>query len=200
MDLSHLLLFNAALLAAILSPGPAFVVAMQNTLSSGIRAGIATGLGLGLVGALWTAAALLGLDLVFNWMPWADTAVRACGGLYILYIAYHMWRGAGAPLATVAKPASQAFGQGVMINALNPKTVVFAAAILATIFPPALSRSETALIIANHFLFELSFYAAMAFGLSRQKVRDGYRTIKRPLDRLSAVALGALGAGLMLNR
>ncbi|HBB82909.1 MAG TPA: lysine transporter LysE, partial [Sulfitobacter sp.] len=59
MELSHLIAFNIALIASILSPGPAFLIALKTTLSSGRRAGVAVGLGLGLVASFWTLAALL---------------------------------------------------------------------------------------------------------------------------------------------
>jgi threonine/homoserine/homoserine lactone efflux protein len=49
MTAQSLLAFNIALLAAVLNPGPAFLTAVQATLSSGRRAGIAMGCGLALV-------------------------------------------------------------------------------------------------------------------------------------------------------
>ncbi len=84
MDLTHLIAFNIALLAAIASPGPAFLVAVKTAVTSGRRAGIAVGLGLGLMAALWTAAALFGLEVVFTAFPWAYTLVKTIGALYLL--------------------------------------------------------------------------------------------------------------------
>ncbi|EDQ02868.1 indolepyruvate ferredoxin oxidoreductase, partial [Sulfitobacter indolifex HEL-45] len=57
MEISHLIAFNIALIASILSPGPAFLIALKTTLSSGRQAGVAVGLGLGLVASFWTLAA-----------------------------------------------------------------------------------------------------------------------------------------------
>ena len=79
MSIHHLIAFNIALIAAILSPGPAFLVAVQTTLRSGRRAGIAVGCGLGLMASIWTAMALLGLDAVFAVFPWAYAAAKICG-------------------------------------------------------------------------------------------------------------------------
>jgi threonine/homoserine/homoserine lactone efflux protein len=69
MSLGHLIAFNVALLAAILSPGPAFLIAVKTTLSAGRKAGIAVGGGLGLMASTWTLLALLGLDAVFVLFP-----------------------------------------------------------------------------------------------------------------------------------
>ena len=200
MEASHLVAFNFALFVAIISPGPAFLVAMRNTLSSGKRAGVATGIGLGLAGAFWTGAALLGLDALFTSLPWTYAGIKVAGAIYLLYIAYCMWRGALVPVAVGTKPASHAFRQGVAINALNPKTVLFAAAILAVIFPSNLSLAESFAIVANHLLFEFAFYSILAFGLSRQSVRENYFAAKQHIDRVGALALAGLGGTLFFNR
>lgn len=200
MDISHLVTFNLALLVAIVSPGPALLIAMQNSLSSGKWAGIATGAGLGVVGALWTAIALLGMDVIFATAPWAYLVIKTIGASYLLYVAYCMWRGACTTAVADVKPKSHAFRQGMAINALNPKTVLFAAAILAPIFPSNLTVSENLAIIANHFIFEIAFYSALASGVSRKAVRDGYFAAKFYIDRIGAIALGGLGAKLLLSK
>ncbi len=61
MEPAHLIAFNLTLLAALASPGPAMLVAIRATLLGGRSHGIATGLGLGTMAALWTGTALLGL-------------------------------------------------------------------------------------------------------------------------------------------
>ncbi len=200
MELAHLITFNLALLAAIVSPGPAFLVAVQNTLSSGRQAGIATGIGLGFVAALWTAAALLGLDVIFSLFPWAYVAIKTIGALYLIYIAYCMWRGAHDQIKASDRPTSHALRQGMMINVLNPKTVLFAAAVLAVIFPSNMTLFENGIIIANHFVFEVLFYSLLAFGMSRKVVSERYLAMKFYIDRVGAAALGVLGGRLLLNR
>ena len=100
MELSHLIAFNIALIASILSPGPAFLIALKTTLSSGRQVGVAVGAGLGLVASFWTLAALLGLEAVFLAFPWAYAIVKTVGAAYLLYVAYGMWRGARAPVTT----------------------------------------------------------------------------------------------------
>ena len=95
MTVEHLVAFNVALIAAVMSPGPALLVAMQTTLGSGRRAGIAIGIGLACMASTWTLLALLGLEAVFQIVPWAYLAVKTVGAVYLLYIAWQMWRGAG---------------------------------------------------------------------------------------------------------
>ncbi|SCZ53756.1 Threonine/homoserine/homoserine lactone efflux protein [Epibacterium ulvae] len=200
MELTHILAFNLALFAAMISPGPAFLVVVQNTLSSGRRAGSATGFGLACVAALWTTAALLGLDVVFTLFPWAYVVVKTIGALYLLYVAYATWQSACKPVVDHAKPMHHAFRQGLMVNALNPKSVLFAAAVLVVIFPSNMSLLENGFIIANHLILEIIFYTALAFFMSRPAVSKGYLAAKLYIDRCSAVALGLLGGRLLIGK
>ena len=61
MTVEQILAFNLVLAAAIASPGPALLMAVQTSLSAGRKAGVAVGFGLGCMAAAWTAMALLGL-------------------------------------------------------------------------------------------------------------------------------------------
>ncbi|TVS04219.1 MAG: LysE family translocator [Rhodobacteraceae bacterium] len=203
MTLAHLLAFNITLLAAFLSPGPAMLYALRNTLRGGLALGIATGCGLALVAAGWTLAAFLGLQAVFALVPWAYGALKLAGAAYLLWLAWHIWRDAGAPLAEAPdRPTGRilwrAFGMGMLINLANPKSVLFAAAVLVVIFPAGLSATEIALVVTNHLLLEILGYGLIAWTLSRPTARAAYLGARRWLDRAAALVLGALGARLAL--
>ncbi len=204
MTLAHLLAFNITLLAAFLSPGPAMLYALRNTLRGGLTLGIATGCGLALVAAGWTLAAFLGLQAIFALVPWAYGVLKLAGAAYLLWLAWHIWRDAGAPLAEAPdRPTGRvvwrAFGMGMLINLANPKSVLFAAAVLVVIFPAGLSAAEIALVVTNHLLLEILGYALIAFALSRPTARAAYLGARRWLDRVAALVLGALGARLALT-
>ncbi|MXW37689.1 MAG: LysE family translocator [Acidobacteria bacterium] len=200
MTLAQLLAFNVTLLVAMFSPGPALLVAVQTNLSSGRRAGIAVGCGLGLMAATWTLMALIGFAAVFELFPAAYAGARIAGALYLLYIAYRMWRGASAPAGALPEPARRAFRQGLLINVFNPKAVLFAAAVLIAIFPGGLGAVNSALIAFNHLLIELSFYTALAFCLNTEAVAGRYLRAKTWIDRGAAAVLGALGLRILLSR
>ncbi len=200
MGIEHIIAFNLALLAAIVSPGPALLVAIRTTLSAGRRAGIALGCGLGLMAATWTLMALLGLEAVFRLFPLAYIVAKTAGALYLLYVAYTMWRSAREEIDTQVKPARRAFRQGFMINLLNPKSVLFAAAVLVVIFPPGMSLAENLTVVLNHVVVEISCYAFMAYGLSTKAVSERYLRAKVVLDRAAAAVLGILGLRLLTER
>lgn len=200
MTAEHLLAFNIALIAALASPGPALLFAIRATLSGSRGAGVATGFGLAAMAAAWTSMALLGLESVFRLFPWAYALVKTAGALYLIYIAWSTWRGASEPIAAASRPSAKAFRGGVLVNLANPKSVVFAAAVLAVVFPPGLSLSEKGLIVANHFAIEAAFYSGLAMLLGTEAVGQRYLRAKAVLDRVAAVILGALGVRLVLEK
>lgn len=200
MSWESLLAFNVVLIAAIASPGAALLFAIKTSVSAGRAAGIATGFGLATMAATWTLAALLGLESVFALFPWAYTFLKIGGALYLIYLAIMTWRGAKAPTGEAATPRGRAFVDGLLVNLANPKSVLFAAAVIVVVFPQGLRAHEITLIVANHWLLEVIFYTAFATLLSSPSARRGYLRAKPVLDRIAATLLGALGLRLLIER
>jgi len=200
MTIETLLAFNAVLIISILSPGAAFLMAVRSSVSAGRRAGIATGLGLATMASLWTLAALLGMDALFALFPWAFATLKIGGATYLIYLAIKTWRGAKDTLGTAPKPQGRAFLDGMLVNLGNPKSVLFAAAVLVVIFPPNLNAAEIAFITLNHFLLEVIFYTACAFILTAPAARAQYLRTKPAIDRTASVLLGGLGLKLLFQR
>lgn len=200
MTAETFLAFNLALLVAILSPGPALLVALQTALSSGRAAGIATTVGLGLVACLWTLAALLGLDAIFSAFPAAYGFVKAIGAAYLLWIAWKTWRAARATLGAGTATRGSAFRRGVMVNLTNPKSVLFSGAVLVVIFPAGLSGTEIAVIVLNHWAMCIAIYGAVVVIVTTAPARRRYLSLKPAFDRIAAVILGGLGLRLLADR
>lgn len=197
----HLVAFNLTLLAAIASPGPSLLFLVRTTMAEGRGAGIAAAFGLGLMAALWTGAALLGLDALFSLFPWAYIAVKTIGAAYLIWIAIQMWRHARDPIRESQTTAhSRFFRQGLLINLGNPKSVLFSAAVLVVIFPPELTPAAKALIFSNHLAVEWIIQPTLAILLSTEAIRRRYLSAKTMTDRLAAGVLGALGLRLLAER
>ena len=129
-------------------------------------------------------------------MTWA----KLVGAAYLLHIAYRMWRSAGVPAKALIKPAGRAFRQGFLVNLFNPKSVLFAAAVLVTVFPAGPGLADSVVIVVNHFLVEIAFYTALAFGMSTQAVAKRYMRARIYIDRAAAAVLGALGVRILFSR
>jgi len=151
--------------------------------------------------AVWTGLALLGLEAVFLVFPWAYGTVRVLGAVYLIYIAIKMWRGSSQELAKISiRNQGHSFFRGVVVNALNPKSILFAAAMLAIIFPPNMLLTENMLVVLNQFLVEVSFYVLLAYVMSRDSIRYYYIKLKKYVDRVTSAVLGSFGIRLLADR
>lgn len=200
MEWTHLLAFNLTLLAALAAPGPALLFAVRQSISGGMPVGLATGAGLATMAALWTGAALLGLEVFFRLFPAAFVVMKLAGALYLLWIAHALWRDARQPVGDGPLPRGRAFANGLLVNLANPKSVLFAASVLVVIFPAGMTLGAKALIVGNHFVVELIIYSGFAALLSTRAARAGYLRLKPIIDRVAALVLGALGLRLLLGR
>jgi threonine/homoserine/homoserine lactone efflux protein len=143
----------------------------------------------------------MGLAALFGLVPWLYAAMKLGGAAYLIYLAISMWRSARQPLdAAPGRAQRQAFRNGVIVNLANPKSVLFAGAVIVVIFPAGLSATDSLLIVANHFAVEICVYSAMAFCLSTAPARAAYLRIKTHADRIAACILAALGLRLLLER
>jgi threonine/homoserine/homoserine lactone efflux protein len=200
MELAHLIAFNLTLLAAILSPGPAMLYFIRTTLASGRMAGLYTVWGLGMMAATWTALAFLGLDAIFAVFPWAFIALKTIGALYLIWITYQTWAHARAPMGDAPTPPMRAFLGGMLVNMSNPKSVLFAGAVIMVIFPQGMAFADKAIVVLNHLVIELIVGSALVLAFSTKHVSAGYLRAKPILDRIAASVLGFLGLKLLLSR
>jgi threonine/homoserine/homoserine lactone efflux protein len=149
--------------------------------------------------ALWTLAALLGLETLFAVAPATYTVLKVGGALLVLGFAVQTWRSAHAPVETrVPSSRRRAFLTGFALNLGNPKSILFSAGVLIVIFPPALPAEAMAVVTLNHFLLELIAYAALAVLLDRPSVQRRYLDFKPTFAKATAVILGALGLNLLV--
>jgi len=200
MDWDALIAFNAILLVALASPGAAMLFAIKTSVASGRRAGIFTGLGLGFAAMCWTGAAFLGLETVFAVFPWAYTTLKIGGALYLLYLAQATWRAARSELGHAPKGQGRAFVDGLLVNFSNPKSMLFAAAVIVVVFPQNMKAWDIATVLLNHLTLEILFYTGFALLLSSSPARAGYLRLKPIFDRIAAVMLGGFGLKLLLGK
>lgn len=200
MFIEQLIAFNLALFVAMVSPGPALLIAIRTAINNGRMAGVFVGIGLAFAASTWTLMALIGLDSVFLIFPWSYKVIKTVGAIYLLYIAWTTWRNSNSSVSDTVSPNRKAFWQGVFVNLSNPKAVLFAAAVLVVIFPPNMASIDKALIVTNHLIIEIIFYGTVAFLMSTEGVRRRYLGAKSKLDKTTAIVLGGLGVRLLYQQ
>jgi threonine/homoserine/homoserine lactone efflux protein len=120
--------FLMAALVIALTPGPGILYVAARTLSGGRSEGFASVLGTGLGGFVHVTAGSLGVSALVMASAEAFTALKFLGAIYLVYLGIKTWRTARlAPEFGDMAPsgAQRAFREGVMVEALNPKTAAF---------------------------------------------------------------------------
>ena len=188
----------ATLTLAILSPGPAIIAAMQTAFARGREVALPYGVGLAVGASLWCLFALAGLTVLFQLVPALYIALKIFGGLYLLWMAWGLWRSAPHPMPEAAKARfGTGFWGGIALNLSNPKPALFYSSLIVALFPGPLSLAGQAAIYATALGTELFWYVVVTTAMSTAPLRRRYAAAKLWLDRGAAVLLGLLGLGLI---
>lgn len=196
--LHQVLLLVSALTLAILSPGPAIISATQTAFSRGRGVAVPYGMGLAFGASLWGLCALLGLTAIFAVVPALYLALKVFGGIYLLWMAWGLWRGALGPVPEAARnPFGTGFIGGIALNLSNPKPALFYSALIVAIFPVQAGAAGQAAIYAVLLSTEMFWYVAVTLAMSTAPVRRRYAAARSWIDRGAAIVLGALGLALL---
>jgi threonine/homoserine/homoserine lactone efflux protein len=210
-ELSQLSLFVAAALVLAVTPGPAIFYVAARTLAGGRAEGIASSLGTGIGGFAHVLAGSLGVSAVVMASAELFTLLKLAGAAYLVWIGLRTIRearnDAGIALAGgfAAPPAGtrRAFRDGVLVEALNPKTAAFFLAFIPQFVDPAAGSVAAQSVILGSIPVALNPLADILVAFLASRIRDG--AVARPMliRRLragSGAAMIALGAGLALAR
>ena len=153
-----LLLFMSAALALNVTPGPDMLYVIARSTGDGLRAGIASALGIGAGTLVHIAALALGLSALLRTAPLAYDVIRWAGAVYLIWLGIRAIRSARQPLAADARPAASLgaiFRQGAITNILNPKVALFFLAFLPQFVDPARGDPIFQIVMLG-LLFDLS--------------------------------------------
>jgi threonine efflux protein len=192
-------------LLAAMSPGPAFVIVTRTAMSAPLRVGLASAAGMILGAWLWAVAAVFGLAFIFTEFVWLYRIVQVAGGLYLVYVAVMVWRGAAAPLdleqgGGARHTAARSFVVALAAQLSNPKVVVFFSSVFLALLPVDAPGWVWAAALAIVLFNETLWYVTLALSFSSAPVRRAYARVRAWLDRAVAGVLGALGLKLILDR
>lgn len=199
--------FLAAAMLITISPGPDNMMVLGTGISKGRLRGMAFGLGCALGCLSHTLLATIGVSALIAASPLAFTALKAAGGLYLVWLGLQALRSRGGARAASAGGGedrlSSLFAKGLLANAINPKVVLFFLSFLPQFVVPAHGHAnlQTA---ALGIIFTAQ--AAVLFGLlGFFSGAVGQWLAKRPsagmwLDRVAGGIFVALGLKLIVSR
>jgi len=138
-SLSAVELFAVAAFALIVIPGPAVLYIVSQSVGQGRAGGLAAVLGVEIGAFVHVAGAALGVSAILASSATAFSVLKLAGGAYLIVLGIRrlLERDSESQLVTGrTRPLGAIFRQGVIVNALNPKTALFFLAFLPQFVDP----------------------------------------------------------------
>ncbi|XSC42834.1 LysE family translocator [Bradyrhizobium sp. RDT10] len=126
-DFQTFFLFLAASLLVAITPGPGIFYIVARTLVGGRTEGLASSVGLGLGGLVHVFGRAVGISALVMASAEAFTFLKIAGALYLIWLGLKTWREARIvePTEVQTTGVRRAFRDGIIVEALNPKTAAF---------------------------------------------------------------------------
>ena len=203
-DIQTFLVFLAASLLVAVTPGPGIFYVAARTLAGGRTEGLASSVGLGLGGLVHVFAGAVGISALVVASAEAFTMVKIAGALYLVWLGLKTWREAHIvePAEVKTTGAHRAFRDGIIIEALNPKTAAFFLAFIPQFVDPtrpvahqfaALGLISVSLNTAADFV--VNYWAAIAYGALENRP-----TLIMRARQASGAVMCTLGGSLLFAR
>lgn len=191
---------------ALISPGPDFAIITRNSLVYSRKTGIATALGLGTGMMLHSIYCLLGIGLVISRSIVLFSIFKWVGALYLIYIG---WKS-----ITAKKPARQqesrqssahdlsflqAYRNGLLCNALNPKATLFVLALFTQLIDPTTPLAVQAFYGLYMGCMTFLWFAFVASVFSFAPIKALFARLQHTVERIMGAVLIALGIKIALG-
>jgi threonine/homoserine/homoserine lactone efflux protein len=210
-DLTPLAIYFAAALLLAVTPGPGIFYVAARTLAGGRAEGVASSFGTGLGGMVHVLAGSVGVSAIVLASAELFTALKLIGAAYLIWIGVRTLQSArrdgatalnGGPAAPPIGPR-RAFREGVLVEALNPKTAAFFLAFVPQFVDPAASFVALQFVVLGFVSVALNTLADIVVAFAASGIREG--AVARPalirrLREASGAAMIALGVGLAVAK
>ena len=192
-------------LIIVLIPGTGVIYTVSTGLFHGWRMSLAAAVGCtaGILPHL--LASILGLSFILHMSAVVFQVIKFAGVLYLLYLAWAMWRDTGG--LTFDKTSSQqnalhVAGRAVLLNLLNPKLTVFFFAFLPLFISLETSSPIIQMVLLSAVFMVITLVVFILYGILASSVRQYVVNSPRVviwLKRSFAVAFAGLGVRLAVT-
>ena len=191
-----LLVFLPAALLVALTPGPGILYIVARTLAGGRREGLASSVGLGLGGLVHVFGGAIGLSALIMASAEAFTLLKIAGALYLIWLGVKTWREARAiaPTEVQTTGARRASRDGIVVEALNPKTAAFFLAFIPQFVDPS-ANVAAQFIVLGLISVALNTSADLVVTYWAARARSGLAARPSLITRMRQVS-GAVMCGL----
>ena len=201
MDINSLLGISFVCAMGAISPGPSLAVVLRNTISGGRTQGVMTGIGHGIGLGIYAFIAVMGLSSlllankqIFNLIQWA-------GALFLIWLAFNMiiYRPAGISNDNKGN-WRRGFLEGFMISFLNPKILVFMAAVFSQFINPDISSVGRFIMAIMAGAIDTIWYVLVAAVLAGTPIINKLRRKAGLIDRSIGIIMLILALFLIVKK
>jgi threonine/homoserine/homoserine lactone efflux protein len=211
LDLAQFSLYFAAALLLALTPGPGIFYVAARTLAGGRAEGVASSIGTGIGGMVHVLAGGVGVSAIVLASAELFALLKFLGAGYLAWIGIRTFRAARSGLAlpagheatATATGARGALREGILVEALNPKTAAFFLAFVPQFVNPAAGSVGLQFMLLGTVSVVLNTLADIAVAFAAGRLRDGAaarQALVRRLQQASGATMIALGIGLAMAR
>jgi threonine/homoserine/homoserine lactone efflux protein len=199
MTLSGLLVFSTVYALAVATPGPGVAAVLARSLSRGTNGALAFIAGFLIGDLIWFTVAATGFAAIASRAQPVFLVLKYAGALYLLYLAYRLWRAPvrpmeEQPIGPSQKP-SRLFLGSLVLTLGNPKTMIFFLALLPTVVHLSTLHFVDYLAVAGVITVILPLVLG-SYVLAAARTRRLFRSTRalRTLNRGTGVAMAGAAA------
>ncbi len=192
-------------LVVVLIPGTGVLYTVATGLFVGKRASgfAALGCTLGIIPSL--LASTLGLAAIFHTSALAFQVVKYAGAIYLLYLAWAMWKSSSPMSINSNKETGSVFAiavKGFLINILNPKLSIFFLAFLPQFISPDIKQPLIEMTVLGGIFMLMTFAVFIVYGVLANRFSQfivGSKKRSIAMQKCFAGSFAALGVKLALS-
>lgn len=157
-------LFLAAATLLAITPGPGIFYVLSRSLTGGRTEGFLSAAGTFAGGLVHVAAAAIGLSAIIATSAVAFSFIKYAGAVYLIYLGTGMICSRNLPVEEISQTLtpSNTFRQGILTEALNPKTALFFLSFIPQFVNPHLGKVTLQFFLLGFLSVTLNTIADLA--------------------------------------
>ncbi len=200
MDFQSIIILAFICASGAISPGPSLAVVIRNTIEGGRKQGILTGIGHGIGLTIYASIAVMGLSSIIIANQSFFVFIQILGALWLIYIGYLMIKSSSSGFSNMQKKSiPKGFLEGFMISFLNPKILVFFAAVFSQFIKNDINAFDKSVIVAIAGFIDTLWYVLVAVVLAKSSLLVKLKANSSLIDKIGGSILIGISLYIILK-